>query len=144
MCSVASLTYQCRYLNLLTNEPHHQGIQHSTVKDDNSMRIRLNVHLEYLYVFVWAAESMACQVLNISESLLHHDKNAENLQIVHYTEGQEYTPHHDFGDSGVSPHSRFLTLFIYIQPAEKGGGMHFALFPSDLADSIRSEETRRQ
>lgn len=63
--------------------------------------------------------------LNISEAKLHHNKNAENLQVVHYKVGAEYSPHHDFGDDGNRQNSRFLTLFIYLKPAEQGGGTSF-------------------
>ena len=31
------------------------------------------------------------------------DRNAELLQVVRYEVGQEYAPHHDFGDSGAVP-----------------------------------------
>eukprot|EP00467_Chlorarachnion_reptans_P013256 CAMPEP_0114522016 /NCGR_PEP_ID=MMETSP0109-20121206/20519_1 /TAXON_ID=29199 /ORGANISM="Chlorarachnion reptans, Strain CCCM449" /LENGTH=432 /DNA_ID=CAMNT_0001703209 /DNA_START=127 /DNA_END=1422 /DNA_ORIENTATION=+ len=63
-------------------------------------------------------------VLNISDDKLAHNRVAENLQVVHYDVGQQYTPHHDFGDSG-RPNQRFLTLFIYIHTAEEGGGTSF-------------------
>ena len=64
------------------------------------------------------------EVIGVPDEVLNHDQNAENLQIVHYTKGQEYTPHHDFGYTG-KPHQRFLTLLVYIDPAPQGGGTSF-------------------
>jgi len=66
------------------------------------------------------------RVLNISDDRLQHDRNAENLQVVHYGPGQKYSPHYDFSDSGAPP-QRFLTLFIYLKAATKGGGTGFPL-----------------
>ena len=64
------------------------------------------------------------EVIGVADDVLNHDQNAENLQVVHYTQGQEYTPHHDFGYTG-SPHQRFLTLLVYVDPAPEGGGTSF-------------------
>jgi hypothetical protein len=59
-------------------------------------------------------------VLRIDDALLKHDRrgvsSAEELQVVHYTEGQEYRTHVDFFDTGV-PSSRFLTLLVYLNDA---------------------------
>eukprot|EP00468_Gymnochlora_sp_CCMP2014_P008847 CAMPEP_0167757654 /NCGR_PEP_ID=MMETSP0110_2-20121227/10043_1 /TAXON_ID=629695 /ORGANISM="Gymnochlora sp., Strain CCMP2014" /LENGTH=474 /DNA_ID=CAMNT_0007643863 /DNA_START=54 /DNA_END=1478 /DNA_ORIENTATION=- len=66
------------------------------------------------------------KVLNISDDRLTHSRNAENLQVVYYGKNQKYSPHHDFNDKG-SPPQRFLTLFIYLQPAKSGGGTGFPL-----------------
>lgn len=66
------------------------------------------------------------EVLNIpNEDLVHHDRknpnaSAENLQVVHYKEGQEYTYHWDFFDRGDSK-MRCLTLLIYLNDAPDGG-----------------------
>jgi prolyl 4-hydroxylase len=65
----------------------------------------------------------AADLLQIDESLLTSDKNAEDLQVVHYTQGQRYDSHHDWGVSGY-PNSRFLTLLMYLtdQPSAQAGG----------------------
>jgi hypothetical protein len=42
----------------------------------------------------------AADVLNIDEGLLYTNKNAEDLQVVHYENGQKYDSHHDWGVSG--------------------------------------------
>jgi prolyl 4-hydroxylase len=62
--------------------------------------------------------------LGIEDARLHHNKNAENLQVVRYLDGQEYTPHHDFGYTGKAE-QRFLTLLLYIDIPEEGGGTSF-------------------
>jgi len=49
---------------------------------------------------------------------------AEELQIVRYVVGQEYTPHHDFSDAGRT-NVRFLTLLLHIAPSEQGGATGF-------------------
>ena len=41
-----------------------------------------------------------------------------------YLPGQEYAPHHDFGDDGT-PEQRFLTLLLYIQLPDQGGATSF-------------------
>jgi len=68
--------------------------------------------------------SRFADVLGLTDEELQHDSCAEELQVVKYSPGQEYTPHHDFGYSGL-PNQRFLTLLIYVKGAEKGGGTSF-------------------
>jgi len=68
--------------------------------------------------------SRFADVLGVSDEQLHHDRCAEELQVVRYTAGQEYTPHHDFGYSG-KPNQRFLTLLMYIHSPTEGGATSF-------------------
>lgn len=68
--------------------------------------------------------SRFADVLGVPDEWLQHDKCAEELQVVKYATGQEYTPHHDFGYSG-KPNQRFLTLLMYIHPPKMGGGTSF-------------------
>lgn len=63
-------------------------------------------------------------VLGIDDTLLTSKFNAEELQVVRYNLGQEYAPHHDFGDDGT-PQQRFLTLLLYIQLPANGGATSF-------------------
>jgi prolyl 4-hydroxylase len=52
----------------------------------------------------------------------------EDLQIVHYDVGQEYTAHHDFGyDSELRPDSpsRFVNLCMYLNDVPEGGTTSF-------------------
>jgi len=53
---------------------------------------------------------------------------AENLQLVHYSVGQEYTPHHDFSYPPVDDpfqSTRFATLLLYLNDDMKGGETSF-------------------
>jgi prolyl 4-hydroxylase len=50
------------------------------------------------------------QILNISRLDFH---NTEDLQVVHYVDGQKYDAHHDWGVSGY-PESRYITLLLYL------------------------------
>jgi len=63
-------------------------------------------------------------VLKIDDMRLHHGNNgsAENLQVVHYDEGQEYQHHVDFFTTG-NGHTRYATLLTYLSDA-----------PSNLSD----------
>ena len=57
--------------------------------------------------------SRAADLLAIDETLLIPSKNAEDLQVVHYENGQKYDSHHDWGVSG-HPESRLVTLLLYL------------------------------
>jgi len=53
---------------------------------------------------------------------------AEALQLVRYTEGQEYTAHHDFGYARTSDAlqpARFATLLLYLNEGMVGGETSF-------------------
>jgi len=85
----------------------------------------------------------AADVLRIDEKLLRNrrqDENpdlssslsiAESLQLVHYSLGQEYTPHHDFGYAPVNDPDqpvRFATLIIYLNEGMVGGETEFSRY----------------
>lgn len=55
----------------------------------------------------------AADVLNVDESLLHSRSNVEDIQVVHYINGQKYDSHHDWGVSGY-PESRYITMLMYL------------------------------
>jgi prolyl 4-hydroxylase len=40
-------------------------------------------------------------------------RNTEDIQVVHYKDGQKYDSHHDWGVSGY-PESRYITLLLYL------------------------------
>jgi prolyl 4-hydroxylase len=81
----------------------------------------------------------AADVLKIDEAFLRHrttdeypdypTRNAinEDLQIVHYSQSQQYTPHHDFGypDSRPNGPSRSINLCIYLNEGMMGGQTEF-------------------
>jgi len=72
----------------------------------------------------------AADILNVSESLLNPGKRGnivEELQVVWYEVGEEYTPHHDFGANG-RPEQRMVTLLFYLtdqMDADSGGETNF-------------------
>lgn len=55
----------------------------------------------------------AAHLLHLDEKLLQTSTNAEDMQVVHYVNGQRYDSHHDWGVSG-HPESRFITLLLYL------------------------------
>ncbi len=61
--------------------------------------------------------------MQIDEKLLTRYKNAEDIQVVNYVDGQRYDSHHDWGVSGYEE-SRFITLLLYLndQPNPVSGG----------------------
>lgn len=53
---------------------------------------------------------------------------AEQLQMVHYSPGEEYTAHHDFGYNKMHlPHqpSRSINMLLYLNDVEEGGETQF-------------------
>jgi prolyl 4-hydroxylase len=62
-----------------------------------------------------------------AEHLLRVDRldqrNTEDIQVVHYKDGQKYDSHHDWGVSGY-PESRYITLLLYLSdmPSPDAGG----------------------
>jgi len=44
-------------------------------------------------------------------------RNTEDMQVVHYQDGQKYDSHHDWGVSGY-PQSRYITLLLYLTDME--------------------------
>jgi prolyl 4-hydroxylase len=64
----------------------------------------------------------AADLLQLDEKLLHSNTNAEDMQVVHYQNGQKYDSHHDWGVSGY-PESRFITLLLYLtDPVDPDAG----------------------
>ncbi|KAI9599063.1 hypothetical protein BDF19DRAFT_429975 [Syncephalis fuscata] len=74
-------------------------------------------------------EERASQITNISV------ENTESLQVVWYTKGQEFRPHHDylypeeFGDANNSKWlktgQRYTTFLVYLNEPTEGGGTLF-------------------
>lgn len=82
----------------------------------------------------------SADLMRIDEALMRHRSDtefpdydtkstiAEQLQLVHYNVGQEYTAHHDFGyaDAGDKMQgARFATLLLYLNEPEAGGETEF-------------------
>ena len=60
----------------------------------------------------------------------------EDMQIVHYSPGQEYTAHHDFGYPDTRPNtpSRSINLAMYLNEGMAGGETHFPRWRSAETD----------
>ena len=52
-------------------------------------------------------------LLQLDEKILITSENSEDMQVVHYKDGQRYDSHHDWGVSGY-PESRFITMLMYL------------------------------
>mmetsp|Transcript_11491 Transcript_11491/g.17493 ORF Transcript_11491/g.17493 Transcript_11491/m.17493 type:complete len:501 (-) Transcript_11491:167-1669(-) len=65
----------------------------------------------------------AADAINVDEKLLHTNANVEDIQIVHYVNGQKYDSHHDWGVSGYHE-SRYITMLMYLtdQEGPQAGG----------------------
>lgn len=65
----------------------------------------------------------AADAMNLDEAILHSGHNVEDMQVVHYINGQKYDAHHDWGVNGF-PESRFLTMLLYLtdQVDDEAGG----------------------
>lgn len=86
------------------------------------------------------------------------DPNHEFFQILKYTVGQHYGRHHDFADYHLDRQygPRVLTVFLYLNTVEDGGGTHFSelnltvvpkqgravIWPSVLSDKPRDKDDR--
>lgn len=57
------------------------------------------------------------------------DANGEHLQLLRYKEGQFYERHHDYIELDMERPAgvRMLTVFLYLNTVEKGGGTNFPL-----------------
>jgi prolyl 4-hydroxylase len=72
----------------------------------------------------------AADLLRLDHALLTSERNAEQLQVVHYDPDQKYDAHHDWGVEGGGP-SRFVTLLLYLNDPVAGGQTGFP--KADLA-----------
>mmetsp|Transcript_26941 Transcript_26941/g.75752 ORF Transcript_26941/g.75752 Transcript_26941/m.75752 type:complete len:680 (+) Transcript_26941:99-2138(+) len=72
-------------------------------------------------------------------TLIPH-QNSEYLQLLRYKPGQQYKEHHDYivGEEEYPQGPRILTVFMYMNDVEKGGGTHF----SDLNITVQPKKGR--
>jgi prolyl 4-hydroxylase len=93
-------------------------------------------------------------VLKIDEALMRHRLSDENfpgvpgtkpinedLQIVHYGQGQQYTAHHDFGypDSRPNAPSRSINLCMYLNEGMVGGETAFPRWRNaETSDAVKA------
>ncbi len=76
----------------------------------------------------------AADLLQIDQALLHRHANAEDLQVVHYVNGQKYDSHHDWGVSGYVE-SRFITLLLYLTDMQDEAAGGETAFPKAAGGS---------
>jgi len=65
----------------------------------------------------------------------HTYNRFETLQVLHYSQGQQYTPHHDFGDSGQLK-QRVFTLLFYLNDQLDGDSGGETYFPKAMGKGI--------
>jgi len=65
----------------------------------------------------------AADLLRVDEAILYSAHNVEDIQVVHYINGQRYESHYDWGVAGY-PESRYITLLMYLtdMPSPTAGG----------------------
>lgn len=124
---------------------HKNLIRSTTAGETSSTRTSRNTWVSrHTDPILNAVFRRAADVLRLEESLLRHrdpDETVmegtreglgtspinEDLQVVHYAKGQEYTAHHDFGyptGEKDSP-SRSINLCMYLNTTPKGGQTSF-------------------
>jgi prolyl 4-hydroxylase len=97
--------------------------------------------------------SRAADLMQIDEALLRHrhdsefpevphkGSNAEDFQLVHYAESEQYTAHHDFSYPNVNKNgqpARFATLLLYLNEGMMGGETTFPRWVnSESGDKLR-------
>lgn len=66
------------------------------------------------------------RIASVTQTMVN---NSEYLQLLQYEPGQYYRQHHDYipHHRGMPCGVRILTLFIYLNDVEEGGGTHFPL-----------------
>ena len=95
----------------------------------------------------------AADSLKIDEAMMRHRmpdefpalaKNTpinEDLQVVHYSQSQQYTAHHDFGYPDTRPNapSRSINLCIYLNEGMTGGETAFPRWRNaDTDDAVKA------
>jgi hypothetical protein len=78
----------------------------------------------------------AAELLRVDPSKMNEYENAEFLQLVHYDEGQKYDSHFDW-TIGM-PHSRFITLLLYLSDKKHDNAGGETSFPA--AKSFENKE----
>lgn len=94
------------------------GARSSSTRTSSNAWISRETHPFYDSLYRRAAD-----LLRVDETILHSSKNVEEIQVVHYINGQKYDSHHDWGVAGY-PESRLITLLMYLtdMPSPTAGG----------------------
>ena len=125
---------------------HHQNLDRSSTGSSggeariSTVRTSRNTWLRrHSTPILDAIYKRAADVLKIEEDLMRHRLPeerpdfpnklpiVEDLQLVHYDKGQQYTAHHDFGypDSRPNAPSRSINLCMYLNEGMEGGETAF-------------------
>ena len=96
---------------------------------DSDTRTSKNAWLERSPGILDRVYRRTADLLNIPEQSLNHNPPngcAENMQVVHYKGSARYAPHHDWGVRG-GPHTRLITVLLYLNQPTAGGETTFPL-----------------
>jgi prolyl 4-hydroxylase len=75
------------------------------------------------------------RVIDMPDELITNEMCAEEINIVEYQKGQEYTPHFDVGPgSGMDQGARFISALLYLNTPEEGGATSFPASPEGGED----------
>ncbi|TVX88068.1 2OG-Fe(II) oxygenase [Paenibacillus agilis] len=106
-------------------EQSREKLQRSKIGKDRSVdQIRTSSG-----VFCEESETVAKIEKRISQIMNIPISHGDGLQILQYTPGQEYKPHHDFfaETSRASANNRISTLVMYLNDVEEGGETTFPM-----------------
>lgn len=111
-------TEECEYLI----DQAKPSFQPSVIVDPGTGQLRPHpVRTSEGAYFPWVSENLAIHAINrrLAAASETDVKNGEPLQILRYSPGQEYRPHHD-----ALPHTdnqRILTMLVYLNDGYEGG-----------------------
>jgi prolyl 4-hydroxylase len=127
-------------------------VRSTTAGHKSSTRTSTNTWLDrHSDPVIDAVYRRAADVLRLDEALLRHREPDEipdmptsapineEMQVVHYNEGEEYTAHHDFGYPKGTPNSpsRSINLCLYLNDVEEGGRTSFPRWRNgETSDSL--------
>eukprot|EP01084_Bolivina_argentea_P293117 504094_1 len=71
-------------------------------------------------------------MVGIDGDVLHSNKSSEDLQLVHYNEGEYYHEHHDYGTD--QENNRYITVLMYLNDVKYGGNTSFPIASDECKD----------
>ena len=122
-----------RLIELGAEEGYKRSSDVGKVKFDGSFEENFNDGRTSLNAWCQHAcynDTAAKQVISRIEEITHiPETNSEYLHLLKYDVGQYYRRHHDFIDFGNDrqPGVRLLTVFLYLNDVEAGGGTNFPI-----------------
>ena len=105
----------------------HSGLDRSTVGETQiTNKFRTSSHIWVRRDYSIIVDNIIDRIgdmVQIDGGLLHTNASAEDLQLVHYNEGEYYTTHHDYGTD--SENNRYITVLLYLNDVGYGGNTSF-------------------